>query len=227
MCNFVAVQKPKLWSIKNILTITMGLYLLTTSDNFSQQVTNAEPTEELYGAHGTYEQVLIASVNHFYPKTEVRSLKDIPITVFIGKIDNKTSVAPAAGLDVLGVWFNLKRPKGAVSHQDNKADLNSHTYRQFKKGTGTLLSVFGTGNAAYTVFPFKDSVGTSEVNTAKTGAYFSLGGGFLADFRWLTQGSQKNRVALGFLVRYGYFLADGEKAKRLWTFGPVFNISID
>jgi len=225
MCNFVAVQKSKLWSVKNILIITIGFYLLPTSNNFAQD-TSVNTKEEMYGAHGTYQEVLTASINHFYPKTEVRSLKDIPITVFITKIDNKTSVGPAAGLDVYGVWFNLKRPKSSLDHQDATS-----TYKQFTKGTGTLLSIFGTGNVAYTVFPFKDflrdSAGTSEVTTAKVGAYLSLGGGFLADFRWLTSGSQKNRVALGFLVRYGYFAANNEKAKWLWTFGPVFNISID
>jgi hypothetical protein len=235
MSNTVNLQKLGLMSAKTYLILVGALFLIV--DNALAQTSQPE----MYSNKGTHEKVCAECRNFFYPRFEVRKLSDVPLTLLISRIDNKTTVGPAAGLDALGLWWNISRPN-CVDDMDNPAH-NVDDYRHFHKPTGLQLSAFLTANASYTVLSVNDSVkvdakipdpsqpgqsltgtGTKEVETAKSGAYLSIGLGLLCDVRWLTSGVKRNRFAIGAMARYGWFAGTD---KGVFSIGPLLNISID
>lgn len=199
----------------------------------------AQSQQETYSNQGTSEKVRDECREYFNPRFEVRTIADVPLTLLVTKLNDKTTVGPAAGLDALGLWWNISRPQcSEVPTKDPK--LRSFAKPKF----GGLFSAFLTLNASYTVLSLNDSVkivteipdpsrpgktlrgtGAKLVERAKPGGYFSLGLGLLYDARWLTRGSKGNRFAIGAMIRYGYF--SGRVAdKGVFSYGPLLNLSI-
>jgi hypothetical protein len=229
-------------------SVRLPLALILTAGIGSQALTQTVPASPAtYGYTGTFREGAKECADYFHPRTEVRALSDVPLTLLVTEIGDETTVGPAAGLDVLGFWVNVIRPSckgGSRTEWDTNTGASVSVpdsrskYRTYEENrAGTNVAVFATANAAYTIFAVDrelrivdpnnptdpDKATTEELSEAKVGAYLSGGVGVLVDWRWITRGSKGNRLALGVFARHGWFSGTNE---FITSYGPILNISI-
>ncbi len=193
----------------------------------------AEESEQivLIGS-GTPEERLAQCREHFFPELEVRYLSEIPIEVLIAYLENAGwTYGPAAGLNVLGLWWTPARPecRRGVDEQHFVGPREGLTFSLAASGNATLTS-FGVSRQVVINVPNPDPTmmplsGETTVSANATGMALGLIGGLYLQYNWRS-GGHGNHVGLGVVIRGGALIEFGGSTRAMFSIGPVLELAI-
>lgn len=138
--------------------------------------------------------------NRFFPVAENRLLSDVPISVFYTKMNGNTSITPAAGLDVVGIWLTPVQPQCEIA-SPGRALAPAH---------GLAVHLVASGNISLLALdkPATDDSG-NELTEKNLGGFFGGMVGIYVDYRF-EAGGHENRIAVGGILGLGGFVGAKE-----------------
>jgi hypothetical protein len=142
--------------------------------------------------------------DRYFPDFENRYISDAPIKAMIAWMDGKRTVGPAAGLDVIGVWWTPLRQTCSVNAPGQAQAPEYGQALHFVLAANVTLANLATDQTLMVVDPMSGS--TTQQTLSESNLGLLLGGtlGVYYDLNFF-RGGHGNRIQLAGLLGFGRF----------------------